>query len=301
MKQKKRVPATKALRTTPTPGHIELDGEARWSPWRTLISAVHAHPSVKINHGAPFLVTDQQGTIPLDAHDYGLYASDTRFLSRHELHLNGRRPESVASVRLSFRHARWHMIADTVAGFGGDMRYARVAITLDRLVSGNRLHEDLSLNTFGRTTITVLLEIALESDFADLFEVRQRQWQRRADLNTWWGGPHPLEARYQNGDFVRRLLVRALTERSGITYANGSLRIPLDLVPGEEWHLCLQYDLLTEGQQLPVLAARCALTDELEDPMLEANTWQMSVSQIEPADISLNFVSDPRIKEFAPP
>jgi len=109
------------------------EAQTSWSPWRTLISAVHAHPSVKINHGATFLVTDEQGSIPLDAQDYGLYASDTRFLSRHELRLNGRRPESVASVRLSFRHARWHMIADNVAGFGGDMRDARVAITLDRL------------------------------------------------------------------------------------------------------------------------------------------------------------------------
>src|SRR3981081_3001902 len=126
MKKRDPAPGTKPVRTAPTPGHISLDGETRWSPWRTLISAVHAHPSVKINHGATFLVTDQQGDIPLDALDYGLYASDTRFLSRHELRLNGRRPESVASVRLSFRHARWHLIADNVGGHGGDMGAARV-------------------------------------------------------------------------------------------------------------------------------------------------------------------------------
>src|SRR6202521_5919602 len=258
MKQRDPAPGAKPLQTARTPGHISLDGETRWSPWRTLISAVHARPSVKINHGATFLVTDQQGAIPLDAQDYGLYASDTRFLSRHELRLNGRRLESVASVRLSFRHARWHMIADNVAGFGGDMRNVRVAITLDRLVSGHALHEDLSLHTFGRTQLSVLLEIALESDFADLFEVRQRQWQRRADLNTWWLGPNSLEARYQNKDFVRRCVVRALTDRAGISYANGSLRIPVDLIPGEEWRLCLQYDLLTEDHQLPPVASQCA-------------------------------------------
>src|SRR4030081_2829745 len=193
MKQRERASDAKPVRTAPTPGRISLDGETRWAPWRTLISAVHAHPSVKINHGATFLVTDQQGAIPLDAFNYGLYASDTRFLSRHELRLNGRRPESVASVRISHRHARWHLISDSVAGFGGDMRDARVAITLDRLVSGHQLHEDLSLHTFGRIPLTVLLEIALESDFADLFEVRQRQWQRRTHLNTTWVGtklPH---------------------------------------------------------------------------------------------------------------
>src|ERR1700738_4777961 len=150
MKRGKRPAGAKAVRPAATPGHVALDGETRWSPWRTLISAVHAHPSVKINHGATFLVTDQQGSIPLDALDYGLYASDTRFLSRHEIRLNGRRPESGASVRLSFRHPRWHTIADKVSGLCGDMRDARAAITVDRLVSGHRLHEDLSLNTFGR-------------------------------------------------------------------------------------------------------------------------------------------------------
>src|ERR1700716_2394426 len=144
MKQRERAADAKPVRTAPTPGRISLDGETRWAPWRTLISAVHAHPTGKINHGATFLVTDQQGAIPLDAHEYGLYASDTRFLSRHELRLNGRRLDSVASVRLSFRHARWHMIADNVAGFGGDMRDARVAITLDRLRTGPPAHAGLS-------------------------------------------------------------------------------------------------------------------------------------------------------------
>jgi glycogen debranching enzyme len=253
---------------------------------------------VKINHGATFLVTDQQGAIPLDARDYGLYAADTRFVSRHELRLNGRRPESVASVRLSYRHARWHLIADNVAGPGGDMREVRVAITIDRLVSMHRLHEDLSVHTYGRTPLTVLLEIALESDFADLFEVRHRQWQRRADLNTWWVGPNSLEARYQNKDFVRRCLVRALTDGGGITYANGSLRIPIDLTPGEEWNLCLQYDLLTSDDELPTLADSCAFDDE-EDPMLQAHSWQMSVSQIEPADIRLKFAYERAIEDFA--
>jgi glycogen debranching enzyme len=298
MEKDKPPPDTRPVRTAPTPGHISVDRGTAWSPWRTLISAVHAHPSVKINHGATFLVTDQQGSIPLDALDYGLYASDTRFLSRHELRLNGRRPESVASVRLSYRHARWHMIADNVAGFGGDMRDARVAITLDRLVSGHRMHEDLALHTFGRTPLTVLLEIALESDFADLFEVRQKQWQRRADLNTWWVGPNSLEARYQNNDFVRRCMVRALTKGAGITYANGSLRIPIDLVPGQEWRLCLQYDLLTEDHQLPPVAEQCAFANEERDTPLEARSWQMSVSRIEPADLRLKFAYERAIEDM---
>src|SRR5579872_2339397 len=258
MKQRNATRQRASARTT-APARLLGETQKQMAPWRTLISAVHPHPSVKINHGATFLVTDQRGSIPPgSAGDYGLYSADTRFVSRHELSVNGKRPDSVASVRLSFRHARWHMIADDIAGPGGDMREARVAITVDRLVSLRQMHEDLTLHTYGRAPLTVLLEIALESDFADLFEVRYRSWQRRADLNTWWVGPNHLESRYANQDFVRRCLVRAVTAQSGITYANGALRIPVDLVTGKEWKLCLQYDLLTSDDDMPPLASLCA-------------------------------------------
>ena len=297
--QRDRVARASSARST-TPARILADGQPHMAAWRTLITAVHPHPSVKINHGATFLVTDQRGNIPATSEgDYGLYSADTRFISRHELRLNGRPPESVASVRLSFRHARWHMIADNIAGADGDMREARVAVTVDRLISLHQMHEDLSMHTYARAPITVLLEIALESDFADLFEVRYRSWQRRADLNTWWVGPNSLESRYQNQDFVRRCLVRAPAQAPGITYANGALRIPIDLEPGKEWKLCLQYDLCTSDEDLPKLAERCAFDPAGEDPMRQARFWQASVSQIEPADIRLQFAYERAIEDFA--
>src|SRR2546429_3329299 len=299
MKRRDRVARAKTAPAT-IPARLLADGQTHMAPWRTLITAVHPHPSVKINHGATFLVTDQQGNSRVsDDGDYGLYSADTRFISRHELRLNGKKPDSVASVRLSFRHARWHMIADRIGGSDGDMREARVAVTVDRLISLHQMHEDLALHTYARAPVTVLLEIALESDFADLFEVRYRSWQRRADLNTWWLGPNSLESRYQNQDFVRRCLIRTLTEAAGVTYANGALRIPIDLVPGTEWRICLQYDLLTADDELPALAERCAFASGEADPMRQARSWQLSVSHIEPADIRLQFAYERALEDFA--
>ncbi|TMD39308.1 MAG: amylo-alpha-1,6-glucosidase [Chloroflexi bacterium] len=299
MKRRDRVARAKTAPAT-IPARLLADGQTHMAPWRTLITAVHPHPSVKINHGATFLVTDQQGNIPVsDDGDYGLYSADTRFISRHELRLNGKKPDSVASVRLSFRHARWHMIADRIGGSDGDMREARVAVTVDRLISLHQMHEDLALHTYARAPVTVLLEIALESDFADLFEVRYRSWQRRADLNTWWVGPNSLESRYQNKDFVRRCLVRAPAQAAGLTYANGALRIPVDLEPGNEWRLCLQYDLLTSDEDLPELAPQCAFGQTAEDPMRQARSWQLSVSQLDPSDIRLQFAYERAIEDLA--
>src|SRR5256885_13619376 len=126
MSQREKVARARTARST-TPARLLGESTAHMAPWRTLITAVHPHPSVKINHGATFLVTDHQGGIPAGSEGaYGLYSADTRFISRHELRLNGRRPDSVASVRLSFRHARWHMIADRIGGSDGDMREAQI-------------------------------------------------------------------------------------------------------------------------------------------------------------------------------
>ncbi len=278
--------ATKSAR----PRRKGAAGGIQSAPRRTLISAVHPTPTIKINHGATFLVTDQHGNIPLAAGDCGLYSDDTRFVSRHEIRINGRRPESVASVRLSFRHARWHLIADDITNAQGDMRGARVAVTVDRLIGLHEMHEDLTLRSYGRAALSLLLEIAIESDFADLFEVRWHQWWRRPELQTLWSPPNSLEAHYRNADFVRRCVVRTLTDRAGITYANGSLRFPVDLQPGEEWRLCLQYDLLTSEEAQPILALACPFDEEGEEEgERQSLTWQRSVSQIEPADIRLKF------------
>jgi glycogen debranching enzyme len=300
MTQRDRAARGQKTARTPPPARLVADGQTHMAPWRTLITAVHPNPSIKINHGATFLVTDEHGNIPATSSgEYGLYSADTRFISRLELRLNGKRPDSVASVRLSFRHARWHMIADNVAGADGDMREARVSVTVDRLISLHQMHEDLALHTYARAPIRVLLEVALESDFADLFEVRYRSWQRRADLNTWWVGPNSLESRYQREDFVRRCLVRAPTKAAGITYANGALRIPIDLVPGGGWRLCLQYDLLTSDDEMPDLPPRCPLEQGAEDPLRQAQSWQLSVSQVDPADIRLQFAYERAIEDLA--
>jgi glycogen debranching enzyme len=168
------------------------------------------------------------------------------------------------------------------------------------MLSFHRLHEDLVLRTYGRTPLTLLIEISLESDFADLFEVRRRDWQRRADLNTTWVGSNTLETNYRNQDFVRRCVVRTLTDQAGSSYANGSLRFPVELRPGEDWRVCLQYDLLTSEGALPALASRCEFDHDGEnDAVAQSHSWQRSVTQVKPADLRLQFAYERAIDDLA--
>src|SRR6202011_3852059 len=106
-----------------------------------------SQPTVQVNHGSTFLVAHPDGGIPSAVAEYGLYAYDTRFLSGYERRLTGRRPQPLAFSRLSFHHARWHLVAEDVAGAGGWIAGARVAITLDRMVGSHHRPEDLVCRT----------------------------------------------------------------------------------------------------------------------------------------------------------
>jgi glycogen debranching enzyme len=268
-------------------------------PRSGIVSVYRAEPTVHINHGPTFLVAHANGGIPAPGGQYGLFADDTRFLSGHEVRINGRLPEPLSFSRLSFRHARWHLLADDVASTAGEVRGARVAVVIDRLLSAHQLHEDLILRTYGPEPLSLLLTLALQSDFADLFEVRQGRWQRRPELTTTWAEPARLETRYRREDFVRRCLIRTLSKYTGITHANGQLRFPVDLRPGEEWRICLQYDLLTTDQSHPRLVHRCLFEAEQDDESeRHARRWQLEVSRVRAADLRLQLAYDQAIEDI---
>ncbi len=212
--------------------------------------------TLAINHGVTFLVASLDGGIGSDGGaEQGLYSDDTRFLSHHELLLNGRPLHTIASTRLNFRHARWTLIAHEVGSVAGDVPDASATVVLDRVISDRRLHEDLRVRAYAQRPVSLLLSIDLGCDFADVFEVRTRRWQRRSTVTTLWQTPGQLDTRYTHQDFVRRCLVRATRCPSDLAYANGALRFPIDLEPGQEWRVCLQYDLLSSLTSKPRLPA----------------------------------------------
>jgi glycogen debranching enzyme len=277
----------------------KVEDELGQVPRSGIVSVYRAEPTVHINHGATFLVAHSDGGIPATRGQYGLYADDTRFLSGHELRLNGRLPEPLAFTRLSFRHARWHLLADDVASSEGDVPGARVSVIVDRLLSDHQLHEDLILRTYGQEPLGLLLTVDLESDFADLFEVRAGRWQRRPELTTTWVEPARLESRYRREDFVRRCLVRTLSKHTGVTHANGMLRFPVDLQPGDEWRVCLQYDLLARDDVHPRLAPRCLFEQEYADESeRHVRRWQLEVSRVRSADLRLQLAYAQAIEDI---
>lgn len=263
---------------------------------RTTLSTVSPGPgTVTINHAQTFLVCGTDGAISTrDGGAAGVYTDDTRFISHHEIRVNGRRPRAIATSRLSFRHARWVFLAEAAPEASDP---PTVSVTLDRVISARRLHEDLTVNCYGTEPVSLLLSVFVQSDFADIFEVRTERWQRRTNIATTWNAPDRVETRYVRADFVRRWLLR-ISGRAA-AYANGELRFPVDLEPGGQWNVCLQHDLLISANARPALS-RCPVRTGLVDRAERLTRhWHQTVSRLRPADLRLQLAYQQAVMDYA--
>ena len=106
------------------------------------------------------------------------------------------------------------------------------------------MHEDLDLVNHGQERATFNLEIAVRSDFADLFEVKSGRIVRRGKITTAWSEPLArLETRYVNKSFQRDVVIHIKNCTSKPVYANGRISFLVDLPPGATWHGCLLYEI----------------------------------------------------------
>jgi glycogen debranching enzyme len=279
-------------------GRVRAEPGVRGRP-QTTMATLTGGATLAINHGSTFLVAARDGSIGGEGgDDQGLYADDTRFLSRHALRLNGVPLRTVATSRLSFRHARWSMTTEAVRSPTGIQPW-RVSVTLDRIISDRRLHEDIAVRSYSPRPVALLLSLQLESDFADVFEVRTRNWQRRGALTTVWRPPALLDTRYRRDDFWRRAVVRIVPPDAEVAYANGELRFAIDLEPGAEWRTCLQHDLLTSPiarAQLTSCPGGMPVVDRAEKLR---RRWHRTVARAHPSDLRLLNAFDQAIEDFA--
>ena len=284
--------------TAPLIAPVRGAPERRRRP-RVTVAAVSRGPGlISLNHGSTFLVAGQDGSIRSQDNDgQGCYSDDTRFVSHHELRLNGRPLVCLSSSRLSFRRARWTLtrpedgVNPTVPG--------RVTVSLERLVSDRRIHEDIVVRCYGGEPLSLLLSLGLESDFADIFEVRTERWQRRTGLATVWTAPNRLDTRYRRGGFSRRCLVRMAPRSRPVTYANGALRFPIDLGPGGEWRVCLQYDLIIAAGVRPAMAPCPVRTPVVDRAERLRRRWHHTVARAWPSDLRLLHAFDQAVDDFA--
>src|SRR5438270_2493588 len=141
-------------------------------------------PVITISQGRTFMVTDKRGYINTDS-DQGVYAIDTRFVSFYHIFINRVPWEVINSSQLSFYASRFHLTNAKINTEGGILDAHTIGLTLNRTVSEG-IHEEFELVNYAGKKVLFVLELAIRSDFADIFEVKSKDIVQRGKQQTQW-------------------------------------------------------------------------------------------------------------------
>jgi len=136
-----------------------------------------------LKHGETFAVFDRFGDVqPVGLNEQGLYHDGTRFLSRLEVRMGGRRPLLLSStVKEDNDLLAVDLTNPDLAARDGTLLLQRGQVHLFRakFLWRGVCYERLSLSNFGLGPTEIDLSVSFDADFADVFEVRGAKRERR--------------------------------------------------------------------------------------------------------------------------
>src|SRR5258707_584373 len=124
--------------------------------------------TISVLEGNNFVVSDLRGDIDASPSEpLGLFAWDTRFLSRWLLTVDGQRPNVLSTDDLDYFYVQFFL----VPGTGTIYVDSDLSIMRKRAV-GNGFHEDVTILNHKDKPVDLKVRIEAAADFADLFEVK---------------------------------------------------------------------------------------------------------------------------------
>jgi len=153
--------------------------------WYVLATSSRAgDPARVLKHGESFALFDRFGDMPrAGTGEHGLYCQGTRFLSRHELRIGAQRPVLLSSV---VRRDNGVLVVEATNGdlFAGDsvaVRKGTLHLSRSWMVREAACHERVEVANYGTNPMDVELAFEFGADYADIFEVRGYERERRGE------------------------------------------------------------------------------------------------------------------------
>ena len=187
--------------------------------------------TISVLEGNNFVVSDLRGDIDASPTEpLGLFAWDTRFLSRWLLTVDGQRPNVLSTDDLDYFYVQFFL----VPGTGTIYVDADLSIIRKRAV-GNGFHEDLTILNHKDQPVELKVRIEAAADFVDLFDVKDKltkkgECYQRIESDR-------LVLGYRRETFVRETLITASAktdiDEHGLSFA-------VHIEPHGEWTTCLE-------------------------------------------------------------
>jgi glycogen debranching enzyme len=242
-------------------------------PWNLAgesVSLGQPGSSINLVEGSSFCISGRSGDM-VPGSPQGLFFRDTRFLSRFELRVNGQQPEPLAAAipeafsatLVSRTRPRPGRADSTLLVF----RYRHI---------GRGMREDLHIRNFGEEPAFCSLELVIDADFSDLFEVKE------GHVTT--TGEHSAETvdgqmlfRHQRGASRRGVRV-SFSEPATIS---GNLATFEVIVPDKgEWSTCIQITPSIEDEEIEP-RYKCGQPVERSTPVERIARWRREIPILE--------------------
>jgi glycogen debranching enzyme len=189
--------------------------------------------SVQILDGNTFVVSDSRGDIEASLTDpTGLFSFDTRFLSKWVLTVNDQRLNPLSVDDLQYFETRFFLVPGT-----GTVYIDSKLSVIRRRAVGDGFHEELTILNHDHKPVVLTVRVEAESDFADLFEVKDALKKKGTYSAHVKRGK--LLLRYERGPFERETAISASAparlDENGLTFkvripAHGEWSTDLDVV-----------------------------------------------------------------------
>jgi hypothetical protein len=234
--------------------------------------------AITILEGSNFCISDQNGDFTFATS--GLYAYDTRFLSRLELTINGERPLLLSAGKAEYYSAAY-FLRNPLAG---ELAQDTVSIGRHRFV-GEGMQDHLRVQNQSQEKISFELALEFENDFADIFAVKNYDFALGDPLRA-IPLPPPAEARYEEDEnqFV-------LDDDSGLACTQvilserghvepGKIRYWIELEPRQTWELGFDVVPVLGGDPVRPHMARQRFGEERERVEASLTAWNLRVPRL---------------------
>jgi len=253
--------------------------------------------AITILEGSNFCISDQNGDFTFTAS--GLFAFDTRFLSRLELTINGVRPLLLSAGKAEYYSAAYFLRNPPAEG----LRQDSVSIARHRFV-GEGMQDRIIVQNQTRKPVALELGLAFGTDFADIFAVKNHDFAL-GDPEKAVALPQEVEAVYEEGDnqfvfvddggLARTQII--LTQR-GLVEPD-RVRFWLELEPRASWELGFDVVPSLDGGELGAHVVKQRFGEERDRIEASLAAWNLRVPRLRASWDDLDHVFPRSVADLA--
>jgi glycogen debranching enzyme len=260
-------------------------------PWASSASATLGGTDrevVTLVEGTAFAISLPSGDM-LPGAPHGLFYLDTRFLSELRLRVNGQWPEPLSSTMTDPFSAAFVLRNQPLPGLAD----SHLVVFRNRYV-GLGMREDVSVRNYGLEPAFCALELLVDADFADLFEVKESRVEPVGERAVNVAGSR-VSWSYRRGHFARGAHLDFAGDPE-LSTSNARYEV---LVPaGGEWTTCLQLTPVIDDEELTP-RYRCGRPVERATPVARLEEWRRSLPTIRTDNEGFTAVLDRSTEDLA--